>query len=66
MLTAAEASFANADIALFAAAVADMRPANPADKKLKKGKNDSELSAIQLAETPISWQRLATRRKTEL
>ena len=52
MLSAAEASFANADIALFAAAVADMRPANPADKKLKKGKNDSELSAIQLAENP--------------
>ena len=52
MLSAAEASFANADIAVFAAAVADMRPANPADKKLKKGKNDSELSAIQLAENP--------------
>ena len=52
MLAAAEDSFANADIALFAAAVADMRPANPADKKLKKGKNDSELSAIQLTENP--------------
>lgn len=52
MLAAAEALFANADIALFAAAVADMRPANPADKKLKKGTNDSELSAIQLTENP--------------
>lgn len=52
MLAAAEEAFGNADIALFAAAVADMRPANPADKKLKKGKNDAELSAIQLTENP--------------
>lgn len=52
MLAAAEEAFGNADISLFAAAVADMRPANPADKKLKKGKNDAELSAIQLTENP--------------
>lgn len=52
MLAAAEEAFGNADIALFAAAVADMRPANPADKKLKKGKNDAELSVIQLTENP--------------
>ena len=52
MLAAAEKAFNHADIALFAAAVADMRPANPADKKLKKGKNDAELSAIQLTENP--------------
>lgn len=52
MLAAAEEAFGNADIALFAAAVADMRPANPTDKKLKKGKNDAELSAIQLTENP--------------
>ncbi len=52
MLAAAEEAFGNADIALFAAAVADMRPANPADKKLKKGTNDAELSAIQLTENP--------------
>lgn len=52
MLAVAEEAFGNADIALFAAAVADMRPANPADKKLKKGTNDAELSAIQLTENP--------------
>lgn len=52
MLAAAEKAFEDADIALFAAAVADMRPANPADMKLKKGKNDAELSAIQLTENP--------------
>lgn len=52
MLNAAEAAFENADIALFAAAVADVRPTNPANQKLKKGKNDAELSAIQLTENP--------------
>lgn len=52
MLAAAEEAFENADIALFAAAVADVRPANPAEKKLKKGQNDAELSAIQLTENP--------------
>lgn len=52
MLNAAETAFENADIALFAAAVADVRPANPANQKLKKGKNDAELSAIQLTENP--------------
>lgn len=52
MLYAAEAAFENADIALFAAAVADVRPTNPANQKLKKGKNDAELSAIQLTENP--------------
>lgn len=52
MLDAAEEAFESADIALFAAAVADMRPSSPASKKLKKGKNDAELSAIQLTENP--------------
>lgn len=52
MLNAAETAFENADIALFAAAVADVRPTNPANQKLKKGKNDAELSAIQLTENP--------------
>lgn len=52
MLAAAEEAFTGADIALFAAAVADVRPTNPAEKKLKKGQNDAELSAIQLTENP--------------
>ena len=42
--------FSEVDAALFAAAVADMRPANPAEKKLKKGVNDKELSCIELTE----------------
>lgn len=59
MLAACEPAFAQADIAIFAAAVADMRPAAPAAKKLKKGVNDAELSAIQLTENPDILSTLA-------
>lgn len=54
--------FPEVDAALFAAAVADMRPANPAEKKLKKGVNDKELSCIELTENPDV---LATLAKTK-
>lgn len=52
LLEASEKVFPSADIALFAAAVADVRPANPAEQKLKKGVNDKELSSIALTENP--------------
>ena len=50
MLQACEEVFPSADIALFSAAVADMRPAHAADHKLKKGKED--LGSIELVENP--------------
>lgn len=52
MMDAAEEIFETADIALFAAAVADVRPVKAAEKKLKKGVNDKELSSIELTENP--------------
>lgn len=52
MLEASENAFADCDVALFSAAVADVRPAKPADKKLKKGINDDQLAAIELTENP--------------
>lgn len=52
MLEACRSVFPTADIAICAAAVADMRPAHAADRKLKKGINDEELSAIKLTENP--------------
>ena len=52
MLSSAQEAFAQADIAVFTAAVADLRPANPADRKLKKGRDDAALSRIELAENP--------------
>lgn len=52
LLKACESVFPQVDAALFAAAVADMRPANAAEQKLKKGVNDKELSNIELVENP--------------
>lgn len=44
--------FPNVDIAIFAAAVADMRPKDIAANKLKKGMDAEALRAIELAENP--------------
>jgi len=52
MLAACESVFPDVDIALFSAAVADMRPVNPAGKKLKKGVDDEALSRIELMRNP--------------
>lgn len=52
MLAAAEPAFAACDIALFAAAVADVRPAHQKDKKLKKGVDDADLASLPLVENP--------------
>lgn len=52
MLAAASDVFESADIAVFSAAVADFRPADPSDRKLKKGADDSALESIRLVENP--------------
>lgn len=52
MLAACEREFSQADAAIFAAAVADLRPANPADRKLKKGRDDAALANVALTENP--------------
>lgn len=52
MLDAAVRAFADADIAVFSAAVADFRPADPSDRKLKKGADDEALESIRLVENP--------------
>ena len=52
MLDAVDARFADADIAVFTAAVSDYRPAQVAGRKLKKGEDDEELASIQLVENP--------------
>lgn len=44
--------FPNVDVAIFAAAVADMRPKDRAQNKLKKGLDSESLKAIELAENP--------------
>ncbi len=52
MLEAARSAFAKADLGVFAAAVADMRSARPANRKLKKGSDDAALARIELVENP--------------
>lgn len=52
MLDAARAWFREADIAICTAAVADMRPARTYDRKLKKGRDDEALAAVELIENP--------------
>ena len=46
MYQAATATFASSDAAILCAAVADFRPANVADKKIKREKDDLELTLV--------------------
>lgn len=52
MLAACQEAFPTCDAAICAAAVADMRPARPADHKLKKGVDDEALGSIALEQNP--------------
>ena len=62
MLSACEGPFAAADIAVFAAAVADYRPEHAAPHKLKKGRADADLECIRLVPNPDILATLAARK----
>ena len=66
MLAAAEEAFRDADIAVFAAAVADMRPKKAASHKLKKGAADAELGTIELVENPDILATLGARKDRQV
>lgn len=66
MLTAATPAFEGCDVGIFAAAVADVRPATQMDKKLKKGVNDAELQNIALTENPDVLTTLAATKRDQL
>ena len=66
MLEAAEEAFRDADIAVFAAAVADMRPRAVSDRKLKKSLDGDELGAIELVENPDILATLAARKDCQV
>ncbi len=66
MLEAAQAAFEDCDLAFFAAAVADMRPEDPSPIKLKKGREDVDLSTIKLVENPDILATLAARKTQQL
>lgn len=65
MLQACEAAFPRADIAIFTAAVSDMRPAHPSDRKLKKGIDDEDLSSLELVENPDILASLASSKRPD-
>lgn len=52
MLDAARTPFERSDVAVFCAAVADLRPKERFDRKLKKGSDDEALRTIELVENP--------------
>ena len=67
MLESASDPFERCDIAVFTAAVADMRPAAPFDHKLKKSSSDDAdlLSRIELVENPDILATLAARKRDD-
>ncbi len=67
MLESASDPFERCDIAVFTAAVADMRPAAPVDHKLKKSSSDDAdlLSRIELVENPDILATLAARKRDD-
>ena len=52
MFNTVDGLFDICDIAVFTAAVSDYRPAQPAERKLKKGADDEALASITLVENP--------------
>ncbi|MEP1094748.1 MAG: bifunctional phosphopantothenoylcysteine decarboxylase/phosphopantothenate--cysteine ligase CoaBC [Cyclobacteriaceae bacterium] len=62
MLEHAEKRYADCDIAVFAAAVADYRPANPSNEKIKKKENSLE---IHLVKNPDIALELGKKKKSQ-
>lgn len=65
MLEAAQAAFPDSDIAVCTAAVADMRPVRPCERKLKKGRDDAALVAVELMENPDILATLAASKRAD-
>lgn len=64
MMDACGEEFPQCDIAIFTAAVSDMRPAVVSDVKLKKGVNDKELGFISLVQNPDILKTCGQNKKT--
>lgn len=63
MLDSVEARFDGSDISIFAAAVSDYRPANPSERKLKKGQDDGALANIELVQNPDILAAMASKKR---
>ena len=62
MLNAVDSVFDGCDIAVFTAAVSDMRPAVAFDRKLKKGTDDDALQRIELVANPDILKTMAAKK----
>lgn len=65
MLAASEEVFPSTDLALFTAAVADMRPRETAALKLKKGRDGDRLASLELVENPDILATLSENRQAD-
>lgn len=63
MFDAVDAHFDESDIAIFAAAVSDYRPARAFDHKLKKGVDDDSLNTIELVRNPDILASMGARKR---
>lgn len=63
MLQVVDERFDDADISVFSAAVSDYRPANPVERKLKKGVDDDALSSLKLVRNPDVLATVAVRKR---
>lgn len=63
MFDAVNERFDSCDIAIFSAAVCDMKPAACSDRKLKKGADDASLESITLVRNPDILATMGARKK---
>ncbi len=63
MFESVDACFDDADIAVFAAAVSDYRPAQAFDRKLKKGADDGFLASVELVKNPDILATMGARKR---
>jgi len=66
MLNAVEPLFTDCDLAIFTAAVSDMRPKKAAEQKLKKGRDTEALSTIELVENPDILATMAAKKENQM
>lgn len=63
MFDAVDGRFDSCDLAIFSAAVCDMKPAACSDRKLKKGADDASLESIALVRNPDILATMGARKK---
>lgn len=66
MFDAVDSRFDDCDIAIFAAAVSDLRPKTAYDRKLKRGEDNDALGTIELVENPDILKTMGERKTHQI